>query len=203
MPPGCSSLRCFLGSCRSAIVSLSTTDCVVAVCTAVSLCTLDSITDSSVMLAQVVRKVLNMLLALIRALSKMNEPSGSDLDSWESLVFHCRTLEASTNDLVAGVGWPCGMSRQQWHALANFYKSPESAPAPSVELCHQRRVACADLYGPQDTASVASATQAVLTGAELILEELPGSMPEAQKRVLRHAGQTLSSAHGSHAAAQS
>ena len=54
-------------------------------------------------LAQVVRKVLDMLLALIRALSKMDEPSGSDLDSWESLVFHCRTLETSTNDLVAGI----------------------------------------------------------------------------------------------------
>ena len=44
---------------------------------------------------------------------------------------------------------------------------------------------------------MASAAQAVLTGADLILEELPGSMPEAQARVLRHAGQALSSAHSS------
>ena len=51
---------------------------------------------------QVVRKVLDMLIALIRALSKMDEPAGSDLETWESLVFHCKTLETSANDLVAG-----------------------------------------------------------------------------------------------------
>lgn len=44
---------------------------------------------------------------------------------------------------------------------------------------------------------MASAAQAVLTGAELILEELPGSLLETQKRVLRHASQALSSAHSS------
>ncbi len=43
-----------------------------------------------------------MLLALIRALSKMPEPSGPELETWESLVFHCKTLETSANDLVAG-----------------------------------------------------------------------------------------------------
>ena len=43
-----------------------------------------------------------MLLALIRALSKMPEPAGPELETWESLVFHCKTLETSTNDLVAG-----------------------------------------------------------------------------------------------------
>ncbi len=53
-------------------------------------------------LVQVVRKVLDMLLALIRALSKLEEPAGSELEAWESLVFHCKTLETSTNDLVAG-----------------------------------------------------------------------------------------------------
>ena len=51
---------------------------------------------------QVVRKVLDMLLALIRALSKLDEPAGSDLETWESLVLHCKTLESSANDLVAG-----------------------------------------------------------------------------------------------------
>ena len=48
------------------------------------------------------RQVLDMLLALIRALSKMAEPTGPELETWESLVFHCKTLETSTNDLVAG-----------------------------------------------------------------------------------------------------
>lgn len=51
---------------------------------------------------QVVRKVLDMLLALIRALSKLDEPAGPELEGWESLVFHCKMLENSTNDLVAG-----------------------------------------------------------------------------------------------------
>ena len=86
-------------------------------------CTLDTITDSMGVLAQVVRKVLDMLLALIRALSKMNEPSGADLEGWESLVFHCRTLETSTNDLVAGIDRPSGMPEQQWCALADSHKS--------------------------------------------------------------------------------
>ena len=43
-----------------------------------------------------------MLLALIRALSKMPEPAGPELETWESLVFHCKTLEVSANDLIAG-----------------------------------------------------------------------------------------------------
>jgi hypothetical protein len=51
---------------------------------------------------QVVRKVLDMLLALIRALSKLDEPAGPELEDWESLVFHCKMLETCTNDLVAG-----------------------------------------------------------------------------------------------------
>ena len=51
---------------------------------------------------QVVRKVLDMLLALIRALSKLDEPAGPELEGWESLVFHCKMLETCTNDLVAG-----------------------------------------------------------------------------------------------------
>lgn len=46
--------------------------------------------------------MLDMLLALIRALSKMPEPAGPELETWESLVFHCKTLEVSANDLVAG-----------------------------------------------------------------------------------------------------
>ena len=74
-------------------------------------------------LAQVVRKVLDMLLALIRALSKMSEPSGADLEGWESLVFHCKTLETSTNDLVAGIDWPCGTPQQYRSAHANPQKS--------------------------------------------------------------------------------
>ncbi len=44
---------------------------------------------------------------------------------------------------------------------------------------------------------MASAWQAVLTGADLILEELPANMPEAQARVLMNAGQALSSTHSS------
>ena len=44
---------------------------------------------------------------------------------------------------------------------------------------------------------MASAWQAVLTGADLILEELPGNMPEAQARVLMNAGQALSCTHSS------
>ncbi len=51
------------------------------------------------------RQVLDMLLALIRALSKMPEPAGPELETWESLVFHCKTLETSTNDLVAGAAF--------------------------------------------------------------------------------------------------
>ena len=55
--------------------------------------------------AQVVRKVMDLLLALIRALSKMDEPTGAELESWESLAFHCKTLKTAANDLVAGVTW--------------------------------------------------------------------------------------------------
>ena len=58
-------------------------------------------------------EVLNLLLALIRALSKM-EPLGPDLETWESLVFHCRTLETSTNDLVAGAA-TLSPSFERWH----------------------------------------------------------------------------------------
>ena len=53
---------------------------------------------------------------------------------------------------------------------------------------------CADLYGPQDPESVASAAQAVMTGSELILEELPANLPESHSKALDDAREALCSA---------
>ena len=100
-------------------------------------CTLVIMIDSIGVLAQVVRKVLDMLLALIRALSKIDEPSGSDLEGWESLVFHCRTLETSTNDLVAGIDWPCGTPQQHWRPLSSPHKCQGACLSKFKMILHQ------------------------------------------------------------------
>lgn len=59
----------------------------------------------------------------------------------------------------------------------------------------QEKCVFADLYGPQDTESVASAAQAVMTGSELIAEELPARLPEGHSKALNDVIQALSSAH--------
>ena len=42
----------------------------------------------------------------------------------------------------------------------------------------------ADLFGPQDPESVASAANAVMTGSELIFEELPADLPDTHSKAL-------------------
>ena len=55
----------------------------------------------------------------------------------------------------------------------------------------------ADLYGPQDAEAVASAAEAVMTGVELIAEEVPANLPEAHSKALSDASQALRTAYES------
>ena len=87
------------------------------------------------------------------------------------------------------------MPQRQWRSSAYSRKSQEVCTGTFCTILNHQSLHCADLYGPQDTASVASAAQAVLTGADLIMEELPESL--SGDMVLRHAAQGLGWAHGS------
>lgn len=45
---------------------------------------------------------MDMLSAVIKVLLRGAVPVGHDVESWESVGFHCKNLEVTTNDLVAG-----------------------------------------------------------------------------------------------------
>ena len=47
-------------------------------------------------------QVVQMLNTVIRILLRGAVPVGEELESWESVGFHCKNLETTANDLVAG-----------------------------------------------------------------------------------------------------
>jgi hypothetical protein len=51
---------------------------------------------------QVIGLLVEMLNTVIRILLRGVVPVGEDLQSWESVGFHCKNLETTVNDLVAG-----------------------------------------------------------------------------------------------------
>lgn len=53
-------------------------------------------------LGQVAGELVSMLSAVIKMLLEGPMPMGEDLEGWESVAFHCKTLETTANDLVAG-----------------------------------------------------------------------------------------------------
>ncbi|BDA46335.1 hypothetical protein COCOBI_08-4270 [Coccomyxa sp. Obi] len=100
----------------------------------------------------VMRHLVDMLSAVIKVLLRGDVPVGHDVESWESVGFHCKNLEVTANDLVA------------------------------------------ELYGPQDAEQLGSAAQAVASGKELILEDLPDSVLEQHGSSLAELDQCLTAA---------
>ncbi|CAL8462472.1 g2005 [Coccomyxa elongata] len=101
---------------------------------------------------EVMRHLVDMLSAVIKVLLRGNVPVGHDVESWESVGFHCKNLEVTANDLVA------------------------------------------ELYGPQDAEQLGSAAQAVASGKELILEDLPDTVLEQHGSTLAGIDQCLTAA---------